>query len=155
MKEHWAHCRHLEAERSWFMNVYMAIIAGAIAFLFKDGSVGLSEYHWSLGVFLVFLSLFGLGMTYRWIFAFEYHRKCVNKLINQIYYTTSPTIPTSITPGSSSGSDKVDMDIKPLWSSSVKNTLRTRRMFIIFYIAMCVGSISLTVIMMGQPAPGR
>lgn len=35
MKENWLHARHIETERMWFANVFVAIIAGTAAYLSK------------------------------------------------------------------------------------------------------------------------
>lgn len=75
LDQHAAHCRHLETERYWFMNVYAVIVgglSGLMAYLRSMSATGLPE-GW-IHCFVVALTLFGLLVTIRWTYAFEIHR---------------------------------------------------------------------------------
>ena len=78
LEQHWTHCRHLESERAWFMNVYAAIIGGVLAFL---ATREFGEAHELAIYFLMWITIIGLLLTIRWSKAFEVHRHRVNMII--------------------------------------------------------------------------
>lgn len=80
LRQHWLHCRHLESERAWFMSVYAAITGGMFTFM----AYLASQAWWSL-LFLVWFAFVGFFLTIRWTYAFECHRKKVNKLARVLW----------------------------------------------------------------------
>ena len=116
---HWQHCRHLESERAWFMNVYGAITAGVLTFMAgKD-----AEPSWPL-YFLVVLTLFGFLHTVRWTFAFEHHRNRVNFFGGRILEDHTVMVNHNL----------LLMDIPKLWLE----VFRTRYLFPLIYFLVLV-----------------
>lgn len=97
LEQHWDHCRHLESERSWFMNAYAAVIGGVSAFIIGRGVEDLAKLESLLTfkflvAFLIGFTFFGFFHTVRWTYAFECHRQRVNKLIGWMEPGSTPTI---------------------------------------------------------------
>lgn len=97
MERHWDHCRHLESERSWFMNAYAVVIGGVSAFLIGSGVTDLAELEGSsafkfLVAFLIVFTLFGFFHTVRWTYAHECHRQRVNYLTGLMKFGSLPMI---------------------------------------------------------------
>jgi len=86
LQQHWDHCRHLESERSWFMNAYAVVIGGVSAFIIGMRVEDLAELESSstfkfLVASLIVFTFFGFFYTVRWTYAFECHQERVNKLV--------------------------------------------------------------------------
>jgi len=98
LQHHWEHCRHLESERSWFMNAYAVVIGGVAALLIGGGMERLERIEGSplmmfLGGFLVVLTFVGYFHTVRWTYAFECHRTRVNHIATLLYGNEAPAEP--------------------------------------------------------------
>lgn len=117
-EQHWLHCRHIETERGWFMNVYAAIMAGMLAFLAQRDL----ENLWAI-YFLLALTAIGFLLTIRWQYAFEHHRKCINEAADKLGIVA-----------------EVDIPAKHIWK-----IVRTRYLFPSFYFIVFVGLILLFI----------
>lgn len=81
LEQHWVHCRHLESERAWFLNVYGIVTGGTLAYVARGYLASGSVTPSPLFYFLIVLAFFGFFHTLRWTYAFECHREKVNELI--------------------------------------------------------------------------
>lgn len=145
LEQHWLHCRHLESERSWLMNAYAVVVGGVAAFIVGKG-VEPSLIFYFLLSFLVVFTFAGFFLTTRWIYAFECHRRRVNKLVKILWLES----------GSKAGlAPAMDMDIPaiPILPESifgrrrildsfrrrVNELFRTRYWFALFYLFILIG----------------
>jgi len=117
-EQHWLHCRHLEYERAGFASIYAAIVGGVLAYISVGGMVEL----WPL-YFLMALTLVGLGLTARWTYAFEYHRRKIKETASALGINAAVDIP----------------------AKCIFTILRTKYLFPLFYVVVLVGLIFLVV----------
>jgi len=128
LEQHWLHCRHLESERAWFMNVYMVAMGGVLTLIAFKGPVSPLPFY-----FLIWLTFSGFFHTLRWTYAFECHRKKVNELIRILWSETGVKTPMDPT-----------MDIPPMFIvperfQKVGELFRTRYWFPFFYFIILLG----------------
>ena len=118
LEQHWLHCRHVETERAWFMNVYALITGGVVTYAFTTDKVNLWPIY-----FLMAFTIIGLLLAFRWKHAFEYHMKKVKETATELGITVDLQIPTNC-----------------FWK-----IFGTRRLFIYFYCLVLVGLIILAI----------
>jgi hypothetical protein len=79
LRQHWLHCRHIETERAWFMNVFAIVTGGIIAYAFKDSKIELWPIY-----FLIAFTVIGLLLNIRWKQAFNHHRDKVKATVRKL-----------------------------------------------------------------------
>lgn len=150
LNQHWLHCRHLESERAWFLNVYGLVIAGVLTYtVYKHTTPSFpsSPFH-LLSDFLVVLTFIGFFLTLRWTYAFECHREKVNSLARIIWSESgvksmlNPTMdipPMDIAPSFIITPSFEKKEIPKLLQEGVNNIFRTRYWFSLFYLIILLG----------------
>ena len=140
LEQHWLHCRHLESERSWFMNAYAVVVGGVAAFI-STTELKPSPILVFLVGFIIVFTFVGFFLTTRWTYSFECHRKKVNELSrilwlvsgrNELFDPTMDIPAMYILPGSN-------------WFSKIVNEwFRTRYWFPLFYLLISLGLVYLS-----------
>ncbi len=129
LEQHWLHCRHIESERAWFMNVYAIISGGIITYTFTTKPMELRPIY-----FLMAFTVIGLLLAYRWSIAFDELRERVNTIIE--YFGLKTVI------DSKGKTASLTMDIPKNWFFKI---FRTGFLFCYFYAIILVGLIILVV----------
>ncbi|MBR5390571.1 MAG: hypothetical protein IK141_04660 [Clostridia bacterium] len=70
--ENLAHARHVEMERLTFMSIYMAVVAGALAFVY---GVGNNVIRIGITALLIVVGIITLLLTKRWREAFQEYKE--------------------------------------------------------------------------------
>ena len=145
LEQHWLHCRHLENERAWFLNIYGLVMAGVLTYItyMEDISSPTSLHFHLLFNFLVILTFVGFFLTSRWVYAFECHREKVNILAKILWTESGFTSALDPTMNISS------IDVIPEFRKGgkpwqwfrkfVNEILRTRYWFPLFYFIILLG----------------
>lgn len=142
LEQHWLHCRHLESERAWLLNVYGLVMAAVLTYLVTTGATPSPLFHFLLD-FLVILAFFGFFLTSRWVYAFERHRETVNILAEVIWREsrvdsaldmTMNIPPIQVLPESIKGR-KIPKRLRGF----ANETFRTRYWFPLFYFIILLG----------------
>jgi hypothetical protein len=147
LEQHWLHCRHLETERAWFLNVYGAVVGAILAFsaqgLGNNAISTDSPLFYALSLFVIGITFFGFFLTLRWTHAFECHRAKVNKITEVLWSTSgvkAPLDPTmnipaiNMMPRCTAKGKKLDGSEKV-----VNEFFKTRYWFPLFYFLVLMG----------------
>ncbi|MBI4283609.1 MAG: hypothetical protein HY663_03980 [Chloroflexi bacterium] len=118
LEQHWLHCRHVESERAWFMNVYAVITGSIVTFTLKTTPIDLLPVY-----FLLAFTVIGFLLTWRWKDAFQYHQKKAEEIATVLAVPLSLNIPAN-------------------WFWKI---FGTRFLFLYFYAIVLIGLIILLV----------
>jgi predicted dehydrogenase len=149
LEQHWLHCRHLESERSWFMNAYAVVVGGVVAFII-GGELKPSLIFYFLFAFLVIFTFVGFFLTTRWTYAFEYHRIRVNKLAKILWLESGSKAsldPTMDIPAIHILPEFIcGIRIPDSCRRRVDDLFRTRYWFALFYLFILIGLLIFSII---------
>lgn len=143
LEQHWLHCRHLESERAWFLNVYGIVTGGTLAYVASETVTPSPLFY-----FLIVLTFIGFFLTLRWTYAFECHRGKVNILARIIWSESgvksmlNPTMdipPMDIAPSFIITPSFEKKEIPKRLQKQVNEIFRMRYWFPLFYFIILVG----------------
>jgi hypothetical protein len=127
-----AHCRHIEIERSQFMQVYIGVVtalisAAVLSILNIDKFSGIIAIHYQalvvsgLLLILTVITFIGLSLTIRWTYSFEYYRDKINTILSLINFH------------SNNKPDLMSITVPP-----IKGVLSTKHLFPLVYSVILV-----------------
>ncbi len=90
MKENLAHARHVESEIHAFSGIYMAIVAGFMAFAYTKSGDEASLELLVLNIVIIIGGIIAFCLLHRWYGVFDHHSDCAAKnyaLLADIYFS--------------------------------------------------------------------
>ena len=151
LEQHCLHCRHIESERAWFMNIYAALAGGILTYGVNFFNNNQSADNFPLSYvlvlsFLTALTFFGFLLALRWIFAFESHRNRASKIVKLLLPENEIETPSAL------GMDISQIRLMPRLKNGKKHHrldtvdkifssifLGTRYLFPLFYFFVLIG----------------
>ena len=123
LRQYWNHYRHIETERYWFMSVYAAVVGVLLGIIFKtDLTTDKINDIWLL-VFLIVLTIIGFFINVRWMQTLVILSKKTKEIATML-------VPEEET--------QFEAPSKGIWK-----VLRTRYLFLSFYVIVFFGLFSL------------
>jgi len=79
-EQHWLHARHVEQERYWFINIFMAIFSVSLGYIINNNTLFLKQ-NIPIYIFLMIISLYGTLFCIKIDSIFKTHTKAAENIV--------------------------------------------------------------------------